>query len=160
MKLAQERGIWVHDSIESEIKTGTYESNWEHEGYMDAFHKFNEEVQPEYVASELCIVAPDERSKGIVDALAMIDGKLAIIDFKTGTSTDHARFELQLAIYSYILEELETFGTPERLHIVKLTKDGKYSMLYYEYDREIVESVINTYHYLADKGAIKGKGGK
>lgn len=159
MKLAQERGIWVHDSIESEINTGTYESNWEHEGYMDAFHKFNEDYQPEYVASELCIVAPDGRSKGIVDALAMIDGKLAIIDFKTGTSTDHARFELQLAIYTHILEELGKYGTPERLHIVKLSKEGKYSVLYYEYDKEVVKSVINTYHYLADKGAIKGKGG-
>ena len=157
MKNAQERGIWVHDSIESEIKTGSYEGNWEWEGYMDAFHKFNEEHNPSYMASELCIVSSDERAKGIVDAVAAIDGEIAIIDFKTGVGTDHARFELQIAIYAHILNDLGTFGKIDRLHIVKLGKDGSYKLLYYEYDKEVVESVINVYHYLVSKGAIKAK---
>lgn len=159
MKNAQKRGTWVHESIESEINTGTYEGNWEWEGYMDAFHKFNEEHEPEYLASELCVVAPDERSKGIIDAVAVIDGELAILDFKTSASTDHARFELQLGVYAYILNKLELYDEIERLHIVKLGKDGRYKLLHYNLNENIIESAIDLYHYLVSMGAIKTKCG-
>lgn len=157
MKNAQARGTWVHESIESEINTGQYESNWEHEGYMDAFHKFNAENDIEYLSSELCVVSPDERSKGIIDAVALIDGKLAILDFKTSASNDHARFELQLGIYASILDRLDLYDSVEVLHIVKLAKDGTYKLLYYQYNEPIIDSVIDVYHYMVEKGAIKTK---
>ena len=158
MRNAQNRGTWVHESIESEINTGSYEGNWEWESYMEAFHAFNDDHNPKYLASELCVVAPDGRSKGIIDAIAEIDGEIVLIDFKTSASTDHARFELQLSVYAHILSQMEDYETPERLHIVKLGKTGKYKLLHYTYDEVITESAINLYHYLVEKGAIKTKG--
>ena len=67
---------------------------------------------------------------GTLDRLGMIDGKLTVIDFKTGTTIDPRKEAAQLYGYAKILADNGFLGKDFfydfRGMIVRLSKDGKY----------------------------------
>lgn len=151
---ATNRGKWVHKSIEQIINGEDYEGNWEWESYIDAFKKFQKDFDPEYIFTELPIVSKDERTKGVIDAFAKINGEYVLLDFKTSASTINHSWRMQLMIYHYILKQEDDYPTPQGIRVVKLVKDGTYRILYYEYDENVVESALTLYEYMKEEDIL------
>lgn len=148
MKEAQERGTWVHEQIENHINGDDVDERWEWQSYLDAFHHWEGQHEVDYLVSEWIIAdLTDFHCKGILDALAYVDGVLCLIDFKTSARPQHMDWELQLSVYAYLLYKEYGLTTPIELRVVMLGRDGTSKMLYYNYDESVVKSLINIYHY-------------
>ena len=154
MKEAQERGTWVHAQIENHINGEEVEDRWEWQSYLDAFHEWEAKHKIEYLVSEWIIAdQTDFHCKGILDALAYVDGELCLIDFKTSAKPQHMDWELQMGVYAYLL--YKEYGLTEdiKLRIIMLGRDGRHKMLYYNYDEANIKSLIRLYNYKERMGA-------
>lgn len=81
------------------------------------FHKH--EITP--VASEI-LVGHVKYSAGALDFLAMMDGKLTLIDFKTSNAVDQIGYSMQVSAYKYFFE-LMTGIKIQKCIILHLSKD-------------------------------------
>lgn len=103
-------GTAVHAEIERHIKVLLTSGGKQravsvlHLAYqMDQFFTFERIRGVRWLASEVPLLCECHEIGGTVDALAMVDGKITVVDFKTGRRTwlDHV---LQLAGYWHLLE--------------------------------------------------------
>lgn len=99
-------GRAVHDWIERYIKTG--ESKLPNDsnllnGIM-AFLKWAKEHSVEFIHSERTVYSLEHQYVGTLDAVASIDGKICVVDFKTGSSI-YLSHALQTAAYREAVEE-------------------------------------------------------
>lgn len=124
---AADSGIIAHGYIERYIKTKKFE-NLEHENaeVQNCFAQFvlwQDKTNPHWLASELQVGSETNNFAGILDALAVIDRKLTLVDFKTsgGIKDEYA---VQLAGLMICLEEMGC--KPEQRAILHLPKDGEY----------------------------------
>lgn len=154
---ARKRGTWVHESIEKMILGEEYESNWEWEGYMEAFKSFLSDHNPKFAFTELPIVGRDERVKGVIDALVEIDGEMLLIDFKTSATSQHHLWKAQLMLYNWILKGYDEYPDIDGLRVVKLKKDGTYTFIYYDFNLDDTLGFINVYEYMLKEGVVKAK---
>lgn len=69
---------------------------------IEAYHEWKKEHKIKILASEKTVHHPDWRCAGTLDAVMEIDGKLYVLDYKTGTFK--ARYFTQLAAYKAMLE--------------------------------------------------------
>lgn len=154
MKEAQERGTWVHEQIENHINGDEVEDRWEWQSYLDSFHEWESKHKIDYLVSEWIIAdQTDFHCKGILDALAYVDGELCLIDFKTSAKPQHMDWELQMGVYAYLL--YKEYGLTEdiKLRIIMLGRDGRHKMLYYNYDEANIKALIRLYNYKERMGA-------
>lgn len=73
------------------------------------------------VASEI-LVGDIRYSAGTLDFLAIMDGKLTLIDFKTSNAVDQISYSAQVAAYKYFFEKM-TGLTIKQTKILHLSKD-------------------------------------
>ena len=112
---AGERGTTIHKGIEfllegNGILEGAYlpgahkplslEEYWK----LSTFDKWFNEFQPEIIAKEMKIFSKKGGYAGTLDALIKIDGKITVIDWKSGSGL-HEHFPLQFASYAKAVEE-------------------------------------------------------
>ncbi len=122
---AADRGTMVHNAIENYIKFGIDDCPEEHRGYMDAFLEWWGLTGPEAVGSELRTYHKLYRYAGTIDLVAMIDGKLTLIDYKTTYKLMDKNVRVQLEAYA---QALRSHGIIiERKMVLHLHKDGKWS---------------------------------
>lgn len=93
-------GTLVHETCEALIKGVPVEIPKEISGYISQFSKFVMEKQPRWIESEVTVWSRYYGYAGTADAVAEIDGKTWLIDFKTGKSA-HPENGLQLAALRY-----------------------------------------------------------
>lgn len=95
-----EEGTLVHNTIEGLLLGKSPEIDPSIKPAIDAFLKFwgekNIQVTPELI--EKRIISYDHRYAGTVDAIALIDGKLGVLDIKTSQSI-YRDYNLQTAAY-------------------------------------------------------------
>lgn len=119
-------GTEGHHLIEEWIKNKTIpmvQSGTELANIVGEFKKWEDYAKPKWLASEIQVSSLEHRFCGILDALCEIDGKLTLLDFKTGTSIkDDAR--IQLAGLMIALEEMGC--VPDQRAILHLPKKGEY----------------------------------
>lgn len=72
-------------------------------------------------ASELVVASDLHRFAGTLDALATINGRLFLVDFKSSKDC-YPEYWIQLAAYRLALEEMQIF--PQDAIIIRLPKDG------------------------------------
>lgn len=77
------------------------------------------EITP--IASEI-LVGDVKYSAGALDFLAIMDGKLTLIDFKTSNSVDQIGYSMQVAAYKYFFEAMTGIKI-EKCIILHLSKD-------------------------------------
>lgn len=83
---------------------------------IEDFLKWHDRVRPEVVEIERMMCSPTHGLAGTPDLIARVDGKLTIMDWKTGSGIYPEMF-LQLAAYAVMYEE--EFNEPiEALHVV------------------------------------------
>jgi hypothetical protein len=122
-------GTNVHDWIERYIKGENPEMPEvaeELNGIL-AFLKWLEEHQVEFIESEKLIYSKEYNYTGILDAIAKIDGKTCLIDFKTSKGVYEGYF-LQIAAYRNAYEEMtgkKLDGFNKIVHVNKETGEFK-----------------------------------
>ena len=124
MTAAAERGTAVHNAIENWIKFGFDDLDEEYHGYLDGFIDWWEKVKPDPVGSEIRIYHKLMRYGGTIDLLAMIEGKLNLIDFKTTSRLIEKNCRVQLEAYAMALESHGIVVAEKR--ILHLAKNGKW----------------------------------
>lgn len=90
---------------------------------VNNFRDWVDFAKPQYIASELQVASETHKFAGILDALAVIDGKLILVDFKTSSAIKDD-YNIQLAGLMICLEEMGC--KPDGRAILHLPKDGKY----------------------------------
>lgn len=169
---AGERGTAVHKYIENwlnwyEGTTGcephlgleyaVYETVWK-EWLNDRIHW---EIKPLY--TEQKIINKKLGVKGIIDCIALVNGKVCMIDWKTSSNLDEWTTNCQLQLYYMMLlkggkEEKEIAKKIEELRCLSLTKTG-YRWFKFDIDKKIGKSILELWnkHYRTISEAEKIK---
>ncbi|MDZ4231537.1 MAG: hypothetical protein U1C52_01975, partial [Patescibacteria group bacterium] len=113
MEKSADEGTRVHEAVEAILTGKEPEYKNDIKPSIEAFKKFLEtvslEVDPEWV--ERRVVNFSDRYAGTVDAMALIDGKLGVMDVKTSQGI-YRDYNLQTAAYyPPLLEEFRTLQT-------------------------------------------------
>ena len=177
LKMAGERGTAVHKYIEdwlnwyeSPKKTDSdptephlgleyaiYETVWK-EWLNDRIHW---EIKPLYIEQK--VINKKLGVKGIIDCIALIEGKICMIDWKTSSNLDEWITNCQLQLYYMMLlkgnkEEKEIAKKIDELRCLSLTKTG-YRWFKFEIDKKIGNSILELWnkHYREIAEAEKQK---
>ena len=127
---AANRGTAVHNSIENWLKFGFDDIDPEYKGYIDGFHEWWEKHNPVLIGSEIRTFHRLFGYAGTVDLIALIDGELNLIDFKTTYRLIEKSCRVQLEAYS---QALASHGIEiQKKRILHLGKDGKWKEPMYE----------------------------
>lgn len=89
---------------------------------IEAFRRWEALKEPIWVASEKIIASLKHKVAGTLDSLAILNGKLTLVDFKTSGTVSES-FLLQLFGYEILLEEMGIL-VEDRV-ILRIPKDGK-----------------------------------
>lgn len=118
------RGTAVHNAIENCLKYGMEDIDPEYGSYLEAFKGWRDEVKPEPVGSEVRVYHKLSRYAGTADLIAVVGGKLTLIDYKTSYKLAEKNVRVQLEAYS---QALASHGIIiEGKTALHLTKDGKW----------------------------------
>lgn len=124
------KGTIVHNAIENWLKFGLDDTDPQYHGYMDGFLEWWNLNKPEMIGSEVRVYHKLYGYAGTVDLIAVIDGKLNLIDYKTTYKLIDRNCRVQLEAYS---KALESHGIQvEEKRILHLGKDGKWKDPRYE----------------------------
>jgi len=92
-------GSAVHGKIEDLLAGKAWSRTPETGLYLDGFSLFMAEKHPEFIHSEQVVLSPTHHYGGRFDFIAKLDGRIALVDVKTGKAKPSHR--LQLAAYAY-----------------------------------------------------------
>lgn len=98
-------------------------------GCGDAWRKFRNDYNVQILHTELPVYCHSKEYAGTIDRVALIDGKLTIIDIKTGNPGRVAG--LQLAGYAHAFFE-DQGEMPRRLIAVQVLSSGQYKVSEYD----------------------------
>lgn len=131
--------LWIQKYIEAEMKrqanpdiflTPEFADNYptaptdeEIKNIVTEFFTWESITKPKWIASELQVASETHKFAGILDALAVIDSKLILVDFKTSSAIKDD-YNIQLAGLMICLEEMGC--KPDGRAILHLPKEGKY----------------------------------
>ena len=177
LKMAGERGTAVHKYIEdwlnwyeSPKKTDSdptephlgleyaiYETVWKE--WLD--ERIHWEIKPLYIEQK--VINKKLGIKGIIDCVALVEGKICMIDWKTSSNLDEWITNCQLQLYYMMLlkgnkEEKEIAKKIDELRCLSLTKTG-YRWFKFEIDKKIGNSILELWnkHYREIAEAEKQK---
>lgn len=104
-------------------------------GGVDAFNKWLSQHHVEFIERERRCYSRRHRYSGTLDAVARVDGRLTLLDYKTSNGI-YAEYILQAASYCIAYEE-ETGARLEKAIILKLGKeDGEFTT--HEFDTRVL----------------------
>lgn len=105
-----ERPHWATDEMCEQAKRA-----------LASFRDWAEEVRLEVLETEMPLVSEQHRFGGTMDCLAIVSGKLAILDWKSGKSI-YGDFIVQQAGYHLLLEGRGDAHLPERICVLRIGK--------------------------------------
>jgi len=139
---ATDIGHEVHDAIEQYIKKGKLSTGLSAQAQkgFEQFVKWEQARKPQWLASELIVCSQKHKTAGTMDALAIIDGNLEVVDFKTNNQISEDAF-LQTAAYQMMLTEMDNSIEVKGRRIIRVPKDGASVQDFvvptpYEFDRD------------------------
>lgn len=105
-KLSADEGTRLHEAVQSILVGKTPEVDEDIKPSVDAFREYLEknfiEIDPESV--EQRVVHYKHRYAGTVDAIALIDGKMGVLDIKTSQAI-YRDYRLQTSAYIAVMQE-------------------------------------------------------
>jgi hypothetical protein len=96
---AADKGTAIHEQAENFALGKAVDLTPEIEGYVQAFDNFCYDFQPEFLYTEALVISRTYEYAGTLDAIVKIDGKVYVLDIKTGNYI-WPEVALQLAAYS------------------------------------------------------------
>lgn len=154
---AADTGVIGHKNIENFIDTGfmTPTEDKEIQNIASNFLKWNKEYKPEWLASEVQVGSFIHKYCGILDAVAVINGEIVLMDFKTSSSIK-PDYNIQLAGLALALQE-QGFTIDKRA-ILHLPKEGEYTFKYIETDlKEEQNDFLSGLDFLRRKNMFMGR---
>lgn len=141
---AADAGKLAHDMIEAHIHERPFvRPHWATEDMMmqarkafDSFLDWAQEVRLDVVETEMPLVSEEHRFGGTLDALALVSGRLAILDWKSGKSV-YADFIIQQAGYHLLLESRGDEKMPERICVLRIGKQYA-DFHYHSYGADVI----------------------
>jgi len=124
---AREFGTDVHEWIEKYIKNENPKplENTERQVCVQKFIDWTKQHKIEWLASEVVVANLELQIAGTLDAVALVDGKLSLLDFKCSKNISETYF-LQLAAYQFMLNPLiEGDRKIEQRVVVHIPKDER-----------------------------------
>jgi len=121
---AASRGSSIHEAIEFYDKFKFIGVEENEKPYFNAYLDYKKQHNVVSIASEVKIYHKQLLYAGTLDAIAIVDGKVTMVDYKT-TAVLHTKLvAVQLAGY---LMALESWGlTVEQVAVLQIKKDGTY----------------------------------
>jgi hypothetical protein len=101
-------------------------------------------MDPEMVSSEEIVCHPELGYAGRPDLLAVVDGKLTLIDYKTGKGRVYDSAHYQTRLYAIALSRCLRI-TVERIVIVGIDDDGGFRIVECEATEDDAISLLDTY---------------
>lgn len=178
LKAAADRGTAVHKYIETwlgwydtlskpadpeephlGLEYSIYETNWKE--WLN--ERISWDIRPMY--TELRLINKKIGIKGIVDCIAIVNGKVCMIDWKTSSNLDEWSTNCQLQLYYMMLlkgnkEEKDIAKQIEELRCLSLTKTG-YRWFKFEIDKKLGNSILELWnkHFreISEKEKLKTK---
>ncbi len=176
LKAAGERGTAVHKYIEDwlnwydkpfkkedekephlGLEYAVYETDWKE--WLD--ERIEWDIRPMH--TELKLINKKLGIKGIVDCIAVVNGKICMIDWKTSSNLDEWSTNCQLQLYYMMMlkgnkEEKAIAKQIEELRCLSLTKTG-YRWFKFEIDKKLGESILKLWntHFRAIAEVEKAK---
>lgn len=125
---AADVGTWVHEAIEADLRGVEY--GWPTEATgpqikhcdaaFSAWLRWREQNKPEVLSTELSLVSERHRFGGTLDAVLRINGRVCLVDFKTGKL--YPKHLAQVAGYGILW--LENKGAAlDEYHLLRLGKE-------------------------------------
>lgn len=162
LKAAGERGTAVHEYIEKwlnwyrkksieyteephlGLEYAIYETNFKE--WLD--ERINWDITPLY--TEQKIINKKLGVKGIIDCIALVNGKYCMIDWKTSSNLDEWSTNCQLQLYYMMLlkgskEEKEIAKQIQELRCLSLTKTG-YRWFRFDIDKKLGEAILKLWN--------------
>lgn len=163
LRAAGERGTAVHKYIEDwlgwydrpfkkedekephlGLEYAVYETDWKE--WLDERIKWD--IRPMH--TELKIINKKLGVKGIIDCIAVVNGKICMIDWKTSSNLDEWSTNCQLQLYYMMLlkggkEEKEIAKKIDELRCLSLTKTG-YRWFKFDIDKKIGNSILELWN--------------
>jgi len=104
---------------------------------VDQFFEFQKKYKPKWIATEQIVGHKELRYCGTFDALAEIEGKVYLIDFKTSTSVKDS-FSIQLLAYKKAHESMGKTPKVDKMAVLWTPKEGdKYEFVVYDKDEKL-----------------------
>lgn len=100
-------------------------------------------MQPKLIASEEIVCHPDHRYAGRPDLIALVDGKVTLLDYKTGKGKVYDQAHYQTRLYEMALCALGI--AIERIVIVGITDDGGFQLVDCECSDEDALALLHTF---------------
>lgn len=118
MRNAAERGTRIHRACELWVNIHQYMADLpvEEAPYLGGFINWWEQNDPKLIASEIFLLSDKYKYAGRADLIVEIDGKVWLIDIKTGV--DSVRHGLQLKLYQQAYYEMT--GVKARMGVLAL----------------------------------------
>src|SRR5690554_1456176 len=91
---------------------------------FEAFLKWTEQLKIEYVKSEAPVYSREHNYAGTLDAIAIINGRKSLLDFKTSNYIYFDQYMMQVAAYELAYTE-ESGDKIEDRYIIKIPKTDK-----------------------------------
>lgn len=96
---AADKGTAIHEQAENFALGKAVDLTPEIEGYVQAFNDFCYDFKPEFLHTEALVISRTYEYAGTLDAIVRIDGKVYVLDIKTGNYI-WPEVALQLVAYS------------------------------------------------------------
>lgn len=151
---AADAGTLAHAMAEADIKGHEFQAPVETEpgilekarAAYDAYLSWKEMTKMVLVESEIPYVSEAHRYGGTIDAIASINGKTALVDFKTSNGL-YANHIIQVAAYTNLWEENHTAQLEGGVHILRFSKEGGHFHHHY-YPRKAIASPWGAFLHL------------
>ena len=147
---AADRGTAVHKATELLDKYGTAEIDEDIAPYLQAYIAFRKEHKCEWQKIEYATHHPENLYAGTLDRVGTIDGKLVVLDIKTGSTVQKPLYTAQLNLYRKMLPD-----PIEQLVILHLKKDGTYNLIDIPIDDTLADACITMHEALKKKKRSK-----
>ena len=151
LNIAAARGTAVHQAIETYVEYGFEDVPYDIEGYFDAFMKWYAAHEMNVLCIEQMVFHPILRYAGTIDMLAVIDGVITLVDFKTSAKVQKELCAIQLEAYDRALASLGQ--SVDKRVIVHLQKNGRVDEIPFAKDSKCwsVFSALLTIHNYAEQ---------
>ena len=120
-----DRGTAIHDAAAFIMTGHEFDADPAIEGHITAIRKWKRDIKPQVVLVETMVGSDKYRYAGRLDLVAVISGKLTVIDWKSSLS---AGVPYQVAAYAMALEEVNPACPANHGAGVELHADGTYKM--------------------------------
>ena len=147
---AADRGTRVHKALEVLNKFGQVECDDDIVPYVQAYLKFTREHAVKWDGIEKAMFHPEAKYAGTLDRFGTVDGKYAVLDFKTSYAIHKPLVKAQLNGYRSMLE-INRGCKVEALYCLHLKKDGTYRLVEFPLDSTEFDACMTLHRALEKK---------